>query len=1010
MSSCSWKSSLKYLLLMSLLLAALPCRVAAQQTSVVAGRYKVDTWRSHEEVKLAFTSNLVQTRDGYLWLSSQSGLVRFDGVRFKAFTADNSPALRGSTRLITIPLAQDSEGGLWVGSGSRLLRVVGDQVRLVATNESFKADIINAAAIDPRDRLWAVTRSGRVFVIDRSGRQRELRGTLVSYSGSSMTVDNHADIWIAAGEGAVYRVRGGRLTRIALPEGAHVRNPSRVYATRDGSIWFGTQTAIARWKDGRIRHFRLPTTKGFGAVTAMAEDAQGTLWIGSYGAGLHWFDGDRFRSFTRADGLSDDRVIDILPDQQGNMWVATRDGLNRFRPLQVETFTARNGLPSDMPGGMLRDAGGGVWLAPPTGGLFYGHIDTAGSSFRRVGESPAELVLSLAPARQAGVWVGRPNGVVSRFAAGQPVAGAGYDGLPPVTDLLEDSTGVLWIGTWRGLFRGRDGRLQRVEQEDDFIFRLFKDSGGAMWIASLTGVTRIDSEGNAAFVRWPTPQQTGIRPNVLFEAPKGTVWVGSDEGLVRVAGGPVRIVSVKDGLPESWVGAGEVDSAGRLWLGQLGGLTRVRIAELMAVADGKLAGLVDVGNFKSLDGLPGGDPAAWPHPWSHQQPSGKLWFAMGHGIVSVDPAVARPVGAAPKVYIDEVASDGVRLADLTKLVVEPETRRIDIRYTGVDLTHGPDVRFRYRLDGFDPDWIDAGTQRVASYTRLAPGTYRFRVSARDVRGQWSAQESGVTLQVLAPFYLKAWFIGLVVLILTLVLWMYHRAALRIRGAAILDERTRLARDIHDSLLQGFGGIALQLHAVDQRMGAQSPEKATLDRILSLVDRTLTDARKVVWDIRLPTEADDFAASIQLSAHRILADTGTAVDVVCTPGATYELAADVRSQCRSIIEEILVNVRKHARASAVAIKLEYGWNSLRVAIRDDGRGFDVADVAKRLGHWGLQGIHERAECIGACVALDSQPGGGTEVHLRVPRWRWAMRISAASPRPRSLRARLAKISQ
>lgn len=974
-------------LLIMLLLAAFPRGVAAQQASVIYGRYKVDTWRSHEEVKLAFTSNLVQTRDGYLWLSSQSGLVRFDGVRFKSFNGDNSPALRGRTRLITIPLAEDHMGGLWVGSGSELFRVAGDQVTLRASNEAFKADIINAAAVDAHDRLWAVTRSGRVFVIDRGGRQRELRGTLVSYSGSSMTVDNNGDMWIAAGEGAVYRISDGKLSRVALPDGAEVHNPSRVYATRDGSIWFGTHTAIAQWKDGQIRHFPLPATKGFGAVTAMAEDASGRLWVGSYGAGLHWFDGKQFQSFTRADGLSDDRVIDILPDQQGNMWVATRDGLNRFQPLQVEAFTARTGLPSDMPGGMVRDSNGGTWLAPPTGGLYYGLIDSSGTSFSRVGSSPADLVLSLAPAAGGGVWVGRPNGIISRFEKGQATADRGYRGLPPVTDLLEDRAGSLWIATWRGLFRGRGGRLERVQQKDDFIFRLFKDSSDALWVASMTGVTRIDLAGDETFVPWPTPKQTGVRPNVIFEAPKGTVWVGSDEGLVRVAGGKPTVVAVAEGLPESWVGAGEVDGAGRLWLGQLGGLTRVRLEELSAVADGRLPDLVDVGSFKPLDGLPGGDPAAWPHPWSFKDASGMLWFAMGHGIVSVDPLNAKPIGAVPKVYIDEITADGVRQSNRQKIILDPATRRIDIRFTGVDLSHGPDVRFRYRMDGFDSDWIDAGTQRVASYTRLVPGTYRFRVSARDVRGQWTPVESHVTIQALAPFYLKSWFIALSILTVALLLWMYHRAALRIRGAAILDERTRLARDIHDSLLQGFGGIALQLHAVDQRMGAQSPERARLDRILTLVDRTLTHARKVVWDIRQPAEADDLTASIQLSAHRILADSGIAVDIVSATGVTFEAAAEVKAQCRSIVEEILVNVHKHAHATSVVVELEYTWSHLRIAVRDDGRGFDVLDVARRQGHWGLQGIRERARCIGGSVALYTQPGNGTDVCVMVPRWRW-----------------------
>lgn len=975
------------LFLCALLLATFPGRVGAQQSSVVFDRYKVDTWRAQEEVKLVFASNLVQTRDGYLWLSSQSGLVRFDGVRFKTFTADNAPALRGRTRLITIPLAEDRQGGLWVGSGSGLFRVAGDQVELRATNASFKSDMINAAAVDGDDRLWAVTRSGRIFVIDRNGRQRELRGTLVSYSGSGMTVDRDGDIWIAAGEGAVYRIRDATLDRIALPKGGDLRDPSRVYATRDGSIWLGTQTAIARWKDGRIEYFPLPVTQGFGAVTAMAEDATGTLWIGSYGAGLHWFDGKRFRSFTRADGLSDDRVIDILPDRQGNMWVATRDGLSRFQPLQVQAFTARNGLPSDMPGGMLRDRDGGIWLAPPTGGLYYGHIDATGSAFSRVGNRPAELALSLAPALAGGVWVGRPNGGVSRFARGQPAAGPDYTGLPPVTDLLEDAAQGLWIATWRGLYRGRNGRLERIRHKDDLIFRLFKDSAGALWVASLTGVTRIGTTGEETFVAWPTPQQAGIRPNVIFEAPKGTVWVGSDEGLVRVGGGSPTVVTVKDGLPESWIGAGEVDSAGRLWLGQLGGLTRVRVSELTAVADGRLPGLVDVGSFKSLDGLPGGDPAAWPHPWSHQDPRGRLWFAMGHGIVSVDPATAKPIGAAPKVYIDEVTVDGVRQNDLHRVVLDPATRRIDIRYTGVDLSHGPDVRFRYRLDGFDADWIDAGTQRVASYTRLAPGTYRFRVSARDVRGQWSPLESDVTILAPTPFYLKGWFIALAILALALVLWMYHRAALRIRGAAILDERTRLARDIHDSLLQGFGGIALQLHAVDQRMGAQSPERASLDSILTLVDRTLTHARKVVWDIRQPSEADDLAASIQLSAHRLLAGSGITVNIVSATRVRFDLPADTKAQCRSIVEEVLANVSKHAQATTVTVRLAYSWRGLDITLHDDGCGFDVAAVAKRHGHWGLQGIRERAACIGATVALHSQPGTGTEVRLHVPRWRW-----------------------
>lgn len=998
-----WDPSLASALFVLMLLICAPHRLAAQQESFVVDRYRVDTWRSQEEIKLAFTSNLVQTRDGYLWLSSQSGVVRFDGARFRTFNADNSPALRGRTKLITIPLAEDRDGGLWVGSGSGLFRLANGVVRTVATNAIFKTDIINAAAVDKQDRLWAVTRSGRVFAIDRQGRPREMRGTVVSYAGSSVSVDNLGDIWIAAGENAVYRVHDGRLAKVPFPDGSALNNANRVYAARDGAIWFGTPTAIVRWSKGQLQRFPVPATQGRGAVSVITQTEDGTLWIGTHGAGLHWFDGRTFRSFSRKDGLSDDRVIDILPDRQGNVWVATRDGLNRFRPLPFESYTAHRGLPVDMPGGMIRDAAGGVWLAPPTGGVFYGKIDGQATTFARVAGMGADFVTSLAPARQGGIWAGQPDGVVARLVEGRQTQDAALRGLPPVTDLLEESNGQLWIATWRGLFQAQHGQLRRIGPQgtapDDYVLRLFQDAQSAIWAAGLTGITRIGKNGKISFTPWPHPEQVAVRANVLFEAPKGSIWVGSDEGLVRVSGGRAAIVTVKQGLPESWVGAVEADASGQLWLGQLGGLTRINVKELNAVADGHLEGLMDVVSYKALDGLPGGDTAAWPHPWSNADSSGKLWFAMGHGIVAVDPAATMPAPFAPQVHVDEVAIDGVVQPNPLEVTLDAGALRIDIRYTGVDLSHGPDARFRYRLDGFDSDWIDAGTQRLASYTRLAPGSYRFRVSARDVRGKWAPAESVVEVKVLAPFYLKGWFLMAVVLGLMSALWAYHRAILRTRSAAIHDERSRLARDIHDSLLQGFGGIALQLHAVSQRLPLRTEERTRLDRILGLIDRTLTHARKVVWDIRQPHELGDLATAIHMSAHRIFAETETevALDVA---GRVRDLPMNVRSDCVRIIEEALTNVRKHADATHVFVRLSYSWNELQISVRDDGRGFDIEDAAKRIGHWGLQGIQERAKRTRASVTIFSRPGAGTEISLAVPIRRWSAwsRQGQRHPRP------------
>ena len=973
-----------------LLVAYVPAPAVAQQTSATVDRFQLDIWRSQDDVKLAFTSNLVQTGDGYLWLSSQAGLVRFDGARFKVIDADNAPALAGRTRLITIPLAEDRDGGLWIGSGSGLFRHAEGSVGLVATNDAFKADIVNAAAVDAQDRLWAITRSGRVFVVDRQGRQKEIEGTVLSYAGSNMSIDASGDIWIAAGEGAVYRIRDGTLEKVTFPDAHALDTPSRVYATRDGSLWFGTPTAIVRWRDGQLQRFAIPVTTGRGAVSAIAESEDGTLWVGTHGAGLYWFDGQTFRSFARKDGLSDDRVIDILPDRQGNVWVATRDGLNRFRPLRLNTYTARSGLPADMPGGIVQDSTGHLWLAPPTGGLFRGTIAADGPRFVPVDGMDLDLVMSLAPARSGGVWVGRPGGVVQRLDAGRLVDGSTLQGLPPVTDLLEADAGVLWIATWHGLFQATNGQVRRFDQregtQDDYTLRVFRDSAGVVWGAGLGGVTRIVPNAEPVFMPWPMPEQIAVRPIVFFEAPKGAVWVGSDEGLIRVQGGAPAVVTAKHGLPESWVGAVEADAHGRLWLGQLGGITRISVEELDAVADGRLASLADVVRYKVLDGLPGGDPAAWPHPWSFQDAAGRLWFAMGHGIVSVDPAATSPASFAPRVDLDEVTVDGVRQPVSAAVTLDADARRIEVRYTGVDLSHGPDARFRYRLEGFDADWIDAGTQRIASYTRLAPGAYRFRVAARDLQGKWQPQEAGIDVVVLAPFYLNGWFLLAMVIAAASMLWIYHRTILHARSAAIHDERSRLARDIHDSLLQGFGGIALQLHAVSQRCSSQSSERLGLNRILSLVDRTLTHARQMVWDIRQPHDVGDLATVILIAAHRIFAEAETTPRVE-VDGRIRELAANARSECLKIVEEGLTNILKHADARNVCIRLAYSPHTLVITLRDDGRGFDPVDAASRSGHWGLRGIHERASAIGAGVALVSRPGVGTTIVLTVPLRRW-----------------------
>ncbi|MFL5607559.1 MAG: two-component regulator propeller domain-containing protein, partial [Gemmatimonadaceae bacterium] len=304
----------------------------AQDTRTVLDRYQLDVWRAQDGVRLSFTSNLVQTHDGYLWLSTQSGLTRFDGLHFKTFDGTNTPALRGRPNLQTYPLLEDSAHTLWIGSDAGLVRYDGTTFTPLARDPTFATDLINAAVLDSASRVLAISRLGRLFHVSRAAGLQLIPRSGIGSLGSSMAVDVHGDVWIAAGSQGVYRLRHDTIAAATFARSARLQEVNRILATSDGALWLGTATAIVHLKDGIVRRIPLPAHEALAAVSSFAMGRDGTLWIGTEGAGLFRFDGRVLTRLSHRDGLSDDRVIDVIVDHDGNIWVATRDGLNRLRP------------------------------------------------------------------------------------------------------------------------------------------------------------------------------------------------------------------------------------------------------------------------------------------------------------------------------------------------------------------------------------------------------------------------------------------------------------------------------------------------------------------------------------------------------------------------------------------------------------------------------------------------------------------------------------------------------
>ncbi|MGH7655678.1 MAG: sensor histidine kinase [Gemmatimonadaceae bacterium] len=945
-------------------------------------------WRAQDGVRLAFTSNLVQTSDGYLWLSSQSGLTRFDGVQFRVFDGTNTPALHGRPNLQTYPLVEDGHGILWIATDVGLFARQRDSIAASALDSTLTTDLINKGVRDSTGRAWAITRLGRLFQVSREHGLQAAQQAPMHALGSSMTADASGDIWIVPGAEGVYRVHHDSVSAVKFPVRAQLREVTAVIAAPDASIWFGTSTAVVQWQHGLFRRFPLPAQHARGAVSCLALGADGALWIGTEGAGLYRLQGENLEHVSRANGLSDDRVIDLMVDHDSNIWVATRDGLNRLRAVPF-SIAEHRGTPSDLPGAIVRDPSGTVWMAPPTGGLFRAKAEAgyaARADFEPVPEvSTSDLVTALALGRAGNIWIGQRDGSVRHSDSERVSLRPTASGLPPITDIAEDEDETLWIGTWHGLFRLSHGRLQRFGTEsglpDDAIHRLLRDTHGTLWVATEKGLSRALT-GDTSFAAVPGLNEGMSRAAVIFEAPTGMIWIGSANGLARVSGGRASLITSKQGLPENWVGAGEQDSAGNLWLGQISSLTRVKLADLLAVADGRAPTLATVSSYQSLDGLPGGDPKEWPHPWSFREPSGTIWFAMAHGIAVVDPKREQTSVRQPITHIEEALIDGNDVPVSSTITMLPSARRIELRYTGVDLSNGPGVQFRYRLDGFDTAWVEVGTQRTVSYTQLPAGHHRFHVASRASNGEWPPTDVATDIVVLSPIYRRSWFLSAVFAGLLFALWTFDHIVLRARIAAVHEERSRMAREIHDSLLQGFGGIGLQLHAASARLALAPEQQPLIDRILALIDSTVAEARGVVWNLRLPDPALlDLSIACRDSADRILLGSGIGARVVQV-GRRRRLSSASFAEVLRIVEEALINSRKHSHATEVLVELNYGQRGLRLTVRDNGIGARPERLERLSGHWGLIGMRERARRIGARLTLTSKEGAGMSVLLRV----------------------------
>ncbi len=750
------------------------------------------------------------------------------------------------------------------------------------------------------------------------------------------------------------------------------RQPIRALWTVNGTLRVQSATARLALENGRFIPFRdvpplanpptLPNVRF--KPSCFVRESDGAYWLGT-SKGLFRYSHGALQAFSSSDPLSSAEILTLFEDSQGNLWIGTADsGLQMLKEQRFATY-GTNRIRSVV-GGKA-----GVWLGTDGSGLLHLQNGKLASEPR----IPSDIVLSLANGPR-GLFAGTPGGL---HEVSQHVTLTSADGLPDdfVRSLFIDGDGSIWAGTRRGLAHIVGSSIATYTQSNglgsDLVGAIARDAQGTLWVATLHGLSRWRGD---AFSNYTVAD--GLSSNIitdLYPDADGSLWIATQGGgLNRRRGQIFTHAGPERGIPDTLYGV-TADESGNVWLAAANGIYRVRKSNFESGS--VVAGYGTSDGLRIAECSGGGHPAVW------KDAAGGIWFATARGAAYLSPEHAALRDHAPAIVIESVLVDDAAQSPSTVTAVAPGHSRLAFQYAGISFNNPQKVRYRYRLDGFDNSWIDGGSRRAAFYTNLGPGDYTFRVRATNGEGQWSDTAAVLSFRVLPRVYQTWWFRLLLAccagfLVYGLILWRVRRARTEFR--AVLNERTRIAREIHDTLAQGFAGISVQLELVS-RLLTQAPENARghLDQARILARSCIDDARRTIWDLR-NTDREELPTRLSKLVRDAAQSSG--IDIRFQVRGTYRpLPAQTENEIARIAQEAIANAVRHSRARVIDSYLMFDESLVRLTVSDDGCGMKT--VASSDGHYGLTGMRERAQSIGAALSILSEEGAGTTVKVEAP---------------------------
>jgi ligand-binding sensor domain-containing protein/signal transduction histidine kinase len=967
----------------------------ALDPSLDVSQYAHTAWTDRDGLPGAVYA-ITLTPDGYLWLGTQSGVVRFDGVRAVPLPLPPGKQLP-STAVGALLTARD--GTLWIGTLDGLVSWKNGQLteypalahRTVLTLLQDRDGTLWAGGFGGPTGMLCAIRGGSTACYGDDGSL----GTAVA----SLYEDSDGSLWVGAATG-LWRWRPGPPTRyLATPI-------SRIGKMAQGDHGSGLIVAVdsVRQITGRtvtdypLHGVPLPLTAG-----TVLRDRNGGLWIGTTAHGLVHSYAGKTSMFTHSDGLSSDQVFALFEGREGTIWVATSDGLDQFRELPVTSLSVKQGLSSATASSVLAARDGSIWIGTTDGLSRWYHGRTTIYRRRSNPGLPDDDIHSLFEDERGRIWVSSFSGLAA-FEKGKFTAAPS---VPAGTKnaIAGDNHGGLWLSLFGtanyGLVHLADGKIteqvswQRLGGGPGT--GLVPDPDGGVWTGLLSGGIAYFRAGQIRNLPLSDDRAGARKVLDISRGRDGSIWVATENGLSRIKNGRVATLTTANGLPCKTVHWIIEDDLSSYWLYTNCGLQRVARTDLDAwTADPKR--MIQVTTFDADDGVRLVPILKGFRPAVTKTSDGKIWFVNGNTVSFLDPSHSDINTVPPPVHIEQIAVNGKPYDVSNGMRLPAGVRELLVDFTALSLEEPNKVRFRVKLEGQDKGWRELANQRHIQYTNLAPGTYRFRVIACNNSEVWNEQGDVLDFSIAPAYYQTNWFRAACVAAFLGMVWGIYELRVRQLAAQFnmrleerVSERTRIARDLHDTLLQSFQGLVFRFQAARYYL-PDRPEEASdaLDSALVSADQAIAEGRGAIQALRSGSSEESNLEQMLLATGRELAssqkdgDSAPSLRVI-VEGERRVKRAMIREEICRIARELLRNTYRHAHARSIEAELRYDDDAFLLVVRDDGKGIDpkVLKDHGRAGHWGLPGLYERAEGIGARLDIWSEAGAGTEVRLTVP---------------------------